>query len=215
VAITDTSQTVVQDYQYNSFGHLKDQKNRIKQPYRFTGREWDKETGLYFYRARYYDAEAGRFISRDPSLYLSGSSEIPYLLPSLLKTPRELNPYIYTINNPQTLKDPDGLTVYYCYGRIRDYDHAYVCLDNNCAGLMPYSGCSGGGQIQPETFNASYCIEKSIGDSCCDQNKYEACIRRYVLNDIYECRYYGLITYNCVSWARDVIVTCQQEACEF
>jgi RHS repeat-associated protein len=55
-------------YEYDSFGNLHDQKNRIKQPYAFTGREWDRdrETGLYFYRARYYDAEAGRFTSKDP-----------------------------------------------------------------------------------------------------------------------------------------------------
>ncbi len=33
VALTDTSQAVVQDYRYDSFGHLKDQKNRIKQPF--------------------------------------------------------------------------------------------------------------------------------------------------------------------------------------
>jgi RHS repeat-associated protein len=33
--------------------------------YAFTGREWDPETGLYYYRARYLDARAGRFISED------------------------------------------------------------------------------------------------------------------------------------------------------
>jgi len=32
----------------------------------YTGREWDKETGLYYYRARYYDPIEGRFISKDP-----------------------------------------------------------------------------------------------------------------------------------------------------
>jgi RHS repeat-associated protein len=84
VAITDTSQTVVQDYQYNSFGHLKDQKNRIKQPYRFTGREWDKETGLYFYRARYYDPDTGRFISEDP-IGLAGGINLHAYEPSCLR----------------------------------------------------------------------------------------------------------------------------------
>ena len=32
----------------------------------YTGREYDRDTGLYYYRARYYDPEIGRFISEDP-----------------------------------------------------------------------------------------------------------------------------------------------------
>jgi RHS repeat-associated protein len=32
----------------------------------FTGREWDPEIGLYYYRSRYYSAESGRFLSEDP-----------------------------------------------------------------------------------------------------------------------------------------------------
>jgi len=35
-------------------------------PYTYTGREYDTETGLYFYRARYFDPSIGRFISEDP-----------------------------------------------------------------------------------------------------------------------------------------------------
>jgi RHS repeat-associated protein len=34
--------------------------------YGYTGREWDAETALYYYRARYYDANVGHFISPDP-----------------------------------------------------------------------------------------------------------------------------------------------------
>jgi YD repeat-containing protein len=48
VALTDRSGKVVQDYQYDSFGNLKDLKNRIKQPYTYTGREFDRETGRYY-----------------------------------------------------------------------------------------------------------------------------------------------------------------------
>lgn len=46
-ALTDPTGRVVQTYQYDSFGNLKDQTNRVKQRYTYTGREWDKETGLY------------------------------------------------------------------------------------------------------------------------------------------------------------------------
>ena len=38
----------------------------------FTGRHLDSETDLYYFRARYYDTEQGRFISRDPAGYVDG-----------------------------------------------------------------------------------------------------------------------------------------------
>jgi len=37
-----------------------------------TAREYDSETGLYYYRARYYDPKAGRFITRDPISFAGG-----------------------------------------------------------------------------------------------------------------------------------------------
>jgi len=57
---------VVQKYEHDSFGNMRPTPRRIKQPYTYTAREFDPETGLYYYRARYYDAKAGRFITRDP-----------------------------------------------------------------------------------------------------------------------------------------------------
>jgi RHS repeat-associated protein len=44
------------------------------QPYGYTGRRYDSETGLWYFRARYFDAELGRFISRDPLEYVDGMS---------------------------------------------------------------------------------------------------------------------------------------------
>jgi len=65
--ITDTSGTVAQSYTYSSFGKIESQQNpNFIQPYRFTARELDPETELYFYRARYYDPANGRFITEDP-----------------------------------------------------------------------------------------------------------------------------------------------------
>jgi RHS repeat-associated protein len=58
----------------------------------FTGREWDAETGLYYYRARYYDSSQARFISEDP-----------------LKFQTEINPYAYVSGNPVARVDPSGL----------------------------------------------------------------------------------------------------------
>jgi len=74
------------------------------------GRYLDNESGLYYYRNRYYDARMGRFTSRDPSLILSGlTAVIPYLLPQQLGSPQQLHNYLYCINNPVNLRDPWGL----------------------------------------------------------------------------------------------------------
>lgn len=57
----------------------------------FTGREYDAETGLYYYRARTYDAALGRFLQRDP-----------------IGTDDQVNMYTYVRNNPMKWVDPSG-----------------------------------------------------------------------------------------------------------
>jgi len=46
---------------------------------RYTGREFDTETSLYYYRARYYDPQAGRFISEDPIGFEGGPNFYNYV----------------------------------------------------------------------------------------------------------------------------------------
>jgi RHS repeat-associated protein len=94
VAITGQSGNTVQRYDYDSFGNIVTiSAPSFLQPYSYTGREWDKETGLYFYRARYYDPMVGRFISKDPIGFAGG----------------DVNLYGYVQNNPINWIDPFGL----------------------------------------------------------------------------------------------------------
>ncbi len=60
----------------------------------FSGREYDAETGLYYFRARYYDPHQGRFISQDPLGFTLGES----------------NPYRYIGNNPSSSRDVLGMS---------------------------------------------------------------------------------------------------------
>jgi RHS repeat-associated protein len=93
IAITDAAGDVVQRYEYDSFGNIVSLLDPdFIQPFTYTGREYDPESGLYYYRARYYDAEMGRFISEDPIGLLGG-----------------INLFAYVSNNPVNLTDPTGL----------------------------------------------------------------------------------------------------------
>jgi RHS repeat-associated protein len=83
----------VQRYEYDAFGNIVSMLDPdFIQPYTYTGREYDPESGLYFYRARYYDETVGRFISEDPIGIRGG-----------------INFYSYTHNNPINRIDPMGL----------------------------------------------------------------------------------------------------------
>ena len=74
-------------------GRIKNKSVPFFVSYGFTGREWDQEIGLYFYRARYYDPEVGRFVGKDPIGFAGG----------------DVNLYRYANANPVNLTDPMGL----------------------------------------------------------------------------------------------------------
>ena len=81
--------------------------------YRFTGKELDPETGLYYYGARYYDPVLSRWISADPILgkYLpTGSKDSDNNLPGVGGVYRSvnINLYHYGLNNPLRYVDPTG-----------------------------------------------------------------------------------------------------------
>lgn len=87
---TNASAAVTLTRQYDPWGKLL--QGSTTAGYAFTGREWDPEAALYYYRARYYDPSVGRFVSEDPLRFVDG-----------------VNPYRYARNNPLTWSDPTGL----------------------------------------------------------------------------------------------------------
>lgn len=110
VNLTDNSGAKTASYDYKAFGSIRNQSGSVPNPWLFTGRQFDFESGLYYNRNRYYNPAVGRFITQDPSLIINPQSRIiPYLLLSQLPNPLELQSYLYCINNPTNLTDPFGL----------------------------------------------------------------------------------------------------------
>jgi RHS repeat-associated protein len=91
--LSDGSQTLVETRAYTAFGRMQRGGNFPALAYAYTGRESEPELGLYYYRARYYDPEAGRFLSRDPIGFSSGDTNL----------------YAYVSGDPVNLVDPSGL----------------------------------------------------------------------------------------------------------
>ncbi len=93
--ITDERGAVAASYQYDAFGEAKLTQGQLASPFTYTARELDSATGLYYYRARYYDARLGRFLSTDAA-------------PARLTQPSTWNLYAYVQNRPTHLVDPSG-----------------------------------------------------------------------------------------------------------
>lgn len=137
VALSNVNNEIVERYSYDVFGEptIRDANDDIisdsnySNPYMFTARRYDAETGLYYYRARYYAPHIGRFLQPDPIGYAAG-----------------LNVYIYCSNNPIVFSDPWGLCkegtlwngefdwldwiAYYGGGFLRGADHGMALTSN-------------------------------------------------------------------------------------
>ena len=94
--LLDSSQNASDGYVYEAFGRQVSGGGLTPNPYHFVGaygyyQDW--ETGLQLLTARYYDAEVGRFVTRDPIGFGGG----------------DWNVYGYVGNSPADVSDPDGL----------------------------------------------------------------------------------------------------------
>ena len=148
--ITNLDGEVVQHIEYVPFGEVfvEERNNIWNTPYLFNAKEFDEETGLYYYGARYYDPKVSLWISPDP---------IQEKYPNT-------STYCYTHNNPIVYHDPNGkdaiLIVYPDYSinicntpeinipyigkipkqkiNINSVGHAGVLLINNKTGVTQY-----------------------------------------------------------------------------
>jgi RHS repeat-associated protein len=91
---SNSAGALAQTYTFDSFGKQTAASGSLVNPFQCTARESDTETGLYYYRARYYDRATGRFLSEDPFGFDSG-----------------INFYAYVGNDPTNLVDPSGLYI--------------------------------------------------------------------------------------------------------
>ncbi|WP_336788309.1 DNRLRE domain-containing protein [Paenibacillus sp. MMO-177] len=97
VSMTDMAGNIVASYTYDAWGNLLSSNGVIanSNPYRYASYRFDNNTNLYYLTTRYYDANNGRFITKDT-------------FQGLLDDPLSLNLYSYTKNNPINSIDPDG-----------------------------------------------------------------------------------------------------------
>lgn len=95
VNLTSETGDKTKTYRYDAFGVEKNSDENDENPFRFSGEYFDKETGTIYLRARYYDPEIGRFISRDT---VTGTANDPL----------SLNLYTYCHNNPVSGTDSTG-----------------------------------------------------------------------------------------------------------
>lgn len=91
LALADSTGTLLTQYTFEPFGNTSITGAATTNSFAYTGRELDA-TGLYFYRARYYNPQLQRFISEDPIGFMGG-----------------INKYDYVLDSPTNFNDPSGL----------------------------------------------------------------------------------------------------------
>ena len=121
-SLTDEDEIEVGTHNYDAWGEVTSETGSLGNEYKFTSRRWEDEIGLQYNRARFYDPEIGRFITRDP---LTGGPDDPTIsyfsgvysaFHRFIKEyvdalqPDKQNRYVYCYNNPINLIDPLGLS---------------------------------------------------------------------------------------------------------
>lgn len=181
---TSTTGAVTLARTYDAWGNLDAASATVGGP-AFTGRAWEPEAGLYYYRARHYDSQMGRFASADPIGFRAG-----------------VNFYAYALADPVNLVDPMGLDVQLCHRQMHNMvegvSHSVIYPTSTKASTGPGTGkciASGfgpkkgigwqGGAVYDEEICDEYgnyhpaysCVTVSTDDCI------EECVKEKVAND--------------------------------
>jgi RHS repeat-associated protein len=180
-SLEDGTGSVIASYTYDSFGNLiSPEPPALVNSFRYTGREWDQETGLFYYRARYYDPQIGHFISEDPINFDGG-----------------MNFYAYVGNGPTNFTDPFGLAK--CNYQIAA--HTLVCMSDN----KPPVGPPYGVQVGPDSVASGGRMQgptSCTNNNKCQNNRFEGPIVPGYYKMNYDTRpvHQGMDVYRLQSW---------------
>ncbi|MGA2877161.1 MAG: RHS repeat-associated core domain-containing protein, partial [Nitrososphaerales archaeon] len=93
--LTNVLGAVTDEYEYDAFGNSFTKTGTTPNNYLYRGEQFDSDLGLYYLRARYYNPQTGRFLSRDPE---DGNPT----------DPKSLHKYLYAGGDPVNMIDPMG-----------------------------------------------------------------------------------------------------------
>jgi RHS repeat-associated protein len=93
--LTGLDEKVTDTYNYDAFGNLLSSPGPTPNNYLYRGEQYDPDLGLYYLRARYYNPQTGRFLSRDPE-------------DGKILDPATLHKYLYANGDPVNGWDPMG-----------------------------------------------------------------------------------------------------------
>jgi RHS repeat-associated protein len=93
--LTNAAGVVTDTYEYDAYGNSFTKTGTTPNNYLYRGEQYDSDLGLYYLRARYYNPNTGRFMSRDPEA-------------GHIKDPASLHKYLYAGGDPVNLIDPTG-----------------------------------------------------------------------------------------------------------
>ncbi len=127
LALADSAGMLQTQYTYEPFGNTTLSGPATTNSFAYTGRELDA-TGLYFYRARYYNPTLQRFISEDPFRFLAG----------------DVNFYAYVFQSPANYTDPLGLKCHCTYSQSTGH---LKCVDDETGDtVVEADGYAGNGE---------------------------------------------------------------------
>jgi len=207
---TSSSGSVALDREYDVSGTLLAGHSS---GFAFTGREWDSETELYYYRARYYDPSVGRFGSEDPLGFGAGQ-----------------NFYTYVFNNPGKFKDPFGLDVLMCFRQMHGipswllkvpHPVIYSTEAKKGWGFGPAGtqlpGLPDQGHVGVENPFDPNNKDKYSCSTVSTSNCVESCVQKKATAattnppPIYMTGPEFMGSYQCTDWANDIMASCQAQ----